>query len=293
MTQAPAAPRGKPTPPTKSPSPPAAAKAAPSSRVSIGEIPTGQGQRIGLFGPGGIGKTTMAAMLAVADNRPAAVFDLDDSLPIIGPALGAAGYPGKLQVINGVATWQDIRAALAASGWDDVGNIIIDSATRAEELAVAHTLATVKNDKGQYVSRIEDYGYGKGYQFVYETFLTLLGDLDQHVRAGRNVVLIMHDCTATVPNPAGEDWIRYEPRLQSPNSGKASIRLRVREWLDHLLFLGYDVNVKDGVGQSSGTRTVWPTEQPTCMAKSRILRESMPLVEFDIKLWQALLGKSE
>ena len=29
------------------------------------------------------------------------------------------------------------------------------------------------------------------------------------------------------PNPAGEDWLRYEPRLQSPNSGKASIRLRV------------------------------------------------------------------
>lgn len=290
------APTTKPTPPSRAaPAAKAAtAPAKPRARVGIGEIPTGQGQRIGLFGPGGIGKTTMAAMLAVADERPAACFDLDDSLPIIGPALAAAGYPGKLQVVNGIETWQQIRDALQAAGWDDVGTIVIDSATRAEELAVAHTLATVKNERDQFVQRIEAYGYGKGYQYVYETFLTLLGDLDAHVRAGRNVVLIMHDCTTTVPNPKGDDWLRYEPRLQSPNSGKASIRLRVREWLDHLLFLGYDVEAKDGIGENKqSSRTIYPTEQPHCMAKSRILRDTAQLVEFDTAVWNALLGKTE
>ena len=35
-----------------------------------------------------------------------------------------------------------------------------------------------------------------------------LADLDRHCRAGRHVVLICHDCTSTVPNPAGEDWLR-------------------------------------------------------------------------------------
>ena len=41
-----------------------------------------------------------------------------------------------------------------------------------------------------------------------------------HARGTRdNVILICHDCTATVPNPTGEDWLRYEPRLQSPGSG--------------------------------------------------------------------------
>ena len=290
------APTTKPTPPSRAaPAAKAAtAPAKPRARVGIGEIPTGQGQRIGLFGPGGIGKTTMAAMLAVADERPAACFDLDDSLPIIGPALAAAGYPGKLQVVNGIETWQQIRDALQAAGWDDVGTIVIDSATRAEELAVAHTLATVKNERDQFVQRIEAYGYGKGYQYVYETFLTLLGDMDAHVRAGRNVVLIMHDCTTTVPNPKGDDWLRYEPRLQSPNSGKASIRLRVREWLDHLLFLGYDVEAKDGIGENKqSSRTIYPTEQPHCMAKSRILRDTAQLVEFDTAVWNALLGKTE
>jgi len=84
----------------------------------------------------------------------------------------------------------------------------------------------VDETDGVAIRRLEDYGFGKGCQHVYETFLPLLSDLDQHVRAGRNVALILHDCTATVPNPKGEDYIRWEPRLQSPASGKASIRLR-------------------------------------------------------------------
>ena len=105
---------------------------------------------------------------------------------------------------------------------------------------------------------------------MFDTFLPLLADLDRHARAGRNVVLVCHDCTSTVPNPAGEDWLRYEPRLQSPNSGKASIRLRVREWADHVLFVGYDVSVgKDGKGRGAGTRTLYSAEVPHCMAKSR------------------------
>ncbi len=152
---------------------------------------------------------------------------------------------------------------------------------------------TIPHEKGNKVERIEDYGYGKGYQHVYDAFLTLLGDLDAHVRAGRNVVLICHDCTNSVPNPAGEDWLRYEPRLQSAGSGKASIRLRTREWADHMLFLGYDVDVKDGKGRGSGTRTIYPCELPHCMAKSRTMAEPVPLVKFDTALWKKLLGTND
>jgi hypothetical protein len=93
-----------------------------------------------------------------------------------------------------------------------------------------------------------------------------------------------------VPNPLGEDWIRYEPRLQSPSSGKSSIRLRTREWADHVLFFGYDIDVKDGKGRGSGTRTVYPCELPHCMAKSRTLADPMPLGKFDTTLWERLFG---
>jgi len=215
---------------------PRRASKPPTRRVSFGSIQP-QGHRVGIYGPGGIGKTTLAATAP----GPVAFFDLDDSLPVLLPSL--AGY--DVRRVEGIDGWEDMRVALHGDGWDDIRTIVIDSATKAEELALGWTLANVPHEKdGVLIRRIEDYGFGKGWQHNFETFLKPLGDLDRHVRAGRHVVLICHDCTATVPNPKGEDWLRYEPRLQNPSSGKASIRLRVREWLDHLLYLGYDVNCK-------------------------------------------------
>ena len=143
---------------------------------------------------------------------------------------------------------------------------------------------------GRHAANVEGYGYGKGYGFVFDTFLPLLGDLDRHCRAGRHVVLICHDCTSTVPNPAGEDWLRFEPRLQSPNSGKASIRLRVREWADHVLFIGYDVAVdKDGKGRGAGTRTLYTAELPHFMAKSRTTQETIPLADDGAAVWEQII----
>ena len=258
----------------------------PTKRVSFGAVRP-QGHRIGIYGPGGIGKTTLAATAP----GPVAFFNLDDSLPVLGPSLSGC----DIRRVDGIAGWEDVRIALHGEGWEEVRTIVIDSATKAEELALAWTLVNIPHEKeGVLIRRIEDYGYGKGYQHLYETFLTLLSDLDQHVRAGRNAVLICHDCTATVPNPKGEDYIRWEPRLQNPSSGKASIRLRVREWLDHLLYVGYDVECAkhhNGKAQGHGSRTIYPQEMPWCMAKSRTLADPVELVQFDTTLWNKLLAE--
>ena len=252
------------------------------SQVSFDKITPGVGHRIGIFGPGGVGKTSLAA----SAPNPVVFFDLDESLPILAEQLDGL----DVRLAANITTWAQLRAALQSPGWDKIHSIVIDSATKAEELAIAHTLKTVPHEKGNKVQRIEDYGYGKGYVHVYEVFLTLLGDLDGDVRAGRHVVLICHDCVSNVPNPTGEDWIRYEPRLQSPASGKSSIRLRVREWADHLLFLGYDVTVKDGKGSGCGSRTIYPNELPHCMAKSRTLDEPLVLEHRSTELWEQLFG---
>src|SRR6185436_20399049 len=108
-------------------------------------------------------------------------------------------------------------SALQSKIVDDFDSIVLDG-TKAEEYAIAHTLANVPHEKGGRVSSIEGYGFGKGYQYVYDTFLLLLADLDRLVERGKNAVLICHECVSDVPNPAGEDFLRFEPHLQCPKS---------------------------------------------------------------------------
>ena len=250
-------------------------------KIAFGKIQP-QGHRACLYGPGGCGKTSLACNAP----GPVAIFDLELSMPVLRPQLPEEA---DIRVVAGAETWLTLRESLHAEGWDGIRTIVIDSVTKAEELAAAWVLANIPDDKGRKVERLEDYGWGKQFGHIYDTFLCLLGDLDQHVRAGRNVILIAHDCTTEVPNPAGPNWLRYEPRLQSPGSGKNSIRLRVREWADHVLYLGYDVDVEDGKGKGTGTRTLCPVELPHCMAKSRTCDAAQAVAKNDPVVWSNII----
>jgi hypothetical protein len=254
--------------------PEAAPEAADRWAVARGRI-SGP-QRIVIYGPGGVGKSTLAAL------APAPIFiDVEEGTRELDVAR-----------IRDVKTWSDLRACLQSSALDGYRTVVIDTMTRAEELAVAHTLATVKHEKGHAVTSLEGYGFGKGLQHVYDTFLHLMADLDSQIRRGRNVLLICHDCTADVPNPAGDDYIRFEPHLQAPKSGRASIRNRVVQWADHVLFIGYDVVGQDGKGKGGGTRTVWTYELPDHIAKSRTAREALPFESpQDGAIWDAILAQ--
>ena len=237
----------------------------------------GGADRILVYGTGGIGKSTFASL------APNPVFiDVEDGTRKI-----------DVRRIGGVSTFADLRECLRSNVLDEFQTVVIDSGTRAEELAVAHTLLTVPHEKGKKVNRVEDYGFGKGYQHIYEVFLLLLSDLDVLVRRGKNVVIIAHDCVADVPNPVGEDYIRYEPHFQSPKSGKASIRNRVIQWADYVLFMGYDVITEDGKGIGGGTRTIFTTERPDHIAKSRTKIEPLAFEnEADNAMWQAIMKGS-
>lgn len=189
-----------------------------------------------------------------------------------------------------IDSWEKLRQALKHEQIMAYKAVVIDSLTRAEELAVKWTLANVRTEKNILSTSIEGYSYGKGYVHAYETFMPLLSDLEWLQNKGLDIVLICHDCTATRPNPEGEDYPRYEPRLQSPNSGKNSIRHAFKEWLGHLLFIGYDVNIADGKGQGIGTRTIYPQERATFWAKSRTLSEPIAYEKGSVETWTQLFG---
>lgn len=260
--------------------PPPAATSKKSFTVVSGRIR--KAHRVVIYGPGGVGKTTLAANIAKCGVKLLAI-DLEHGSEDL-----------DMDRIGGVETFADCRAALAEESlWTGVGAVLLDSLTILEELASRWVVANIPHgDKStKPIRSIEDYGFGRGYRHVYEAFLTLVGDLDRHVRLGRHVILTAHDCTANVPNPGGEDWIRYEPRLQSPKSGKDSIRHRIKEWCDHLVFVGFDQHVgEDGKAVGGGTRTIYPFELPTHWAKSRQLDAPLPYRDAnDATLWQTLL----
>jgi len=246
-----------------------------AGRFAVSSVVAPRGERVMIYGPGGIGKSTLAAL------APGAVFlDLEDSTTHF-----------TAQRVSNLETWADLRACLQSDALNPYQTIVIDSITRAEEWAVAHTLATVPHEKGNKVTNLESYGFGKGVGHVYDVFGLILPDLDRHIRAGRNVILIAHECVADVPNPSGEDFLRYEPHLQAPKSGKASIRERVFQWVDHALFVAYDVVTKDKKGLGGGTRTIWPVERPDHRAKSRSIAEPLAYESAaDGAIWPLILG---
>lgn len=233
------------------------------------------GDRIVLYGSGGTGKTTLACSLP----GPVAFFDFDKSLEKLGKQPGADKLLENVIEIKGVETWEQLRRKLQAAGWESIRSIVIDSLSVAQAMAITWMFENIK-EKGAAVTRMEDYGYKAGYRHLFDTFCLLFADLDAHVKAGRHVVLICHDADSKVPNPQGLDWLRSEPRLE--NEKNCQLRFRIKEWADHVLFVKLDVNVgKDGKGQGCGTRTVYTSELPHCMAKSRTTQGDFALIEGD------------
>jgi hypothetical protein len=253
-------------------------EASPGSRFTVSTGRATGAQRLLIYGCGGVGKSTLASL------APKPVF------------LDVEGSTNRLDVarVSGITAWADLRACLQSNALDDFKTIVIDSVTKAEEMAVEHTIQTVKHEKGHKVDSLTAYGFGKGVEHVFDTFLPLLMDCDRHVRAGRNVVLIAHACTTDVPNPFGDDFIQYQPRLQQTKKGNASIRSRTFEWCDHVLFIGYDIASKDGKGLGGGTRTIFTKEQPTHQAKVRELDEAIDNRPYenatDGSIWPLILG---
>ena len=228
-----------------------------------------------VYGTGGIGKSTLVS------GAPGVVFiDLAKETESI-----------DAERIGGIETWNDLRALLQSDELDDAKTIAIDSATAAEELCRTHICATIRTDsKGTVARSIEDYGYGKGATFLAEEWRRFLSDLNVHRSVGRNIILTAHERIGKVPNPNGEDYIRFEPRLYS--AGNASIMHITKEWADHVLFVSYDVAAVEGKAKGSGSRAIYTTETATHMAKSRTLPPD-PIIfnKGDVSLWTLITNR--
>ena len=129
--------------------------------------------------------------------------------------------------------------------------LVLDTADWAETLCGEYICS--RDQK----TGIEDYGYGKGYKYMFEEFGRLLNALELVRSAGVNIVICCHAAIRKFEQPdelgAYDRW-----GLKLTDSPKASIAGMVKEWADMVIFANYKtivVNV-DGKGAAKGKNKV-------------------------------------
>lgn len=225
--------------------------------VKIGtEINKKHGQRVVIYGPEGIGKTSLAAQF------PNPLF-IDTEGSTINYMVN------RIEEGRAPSSWTELMNWLAFVKQNPTvcQTLVIDTIDWAERLCNLH-VCSVHDKKG-----IEDFGWGNGYTYVAEEMGRLLDRLTDLKEMGINIVLTAHSQirSFTQPDELGS-YDRYELKLGQKTSSKTSAL--VKEWADMVLFINYKtVIVKDektnkGKGQG-GQRVMYTTHTPAWDAKNR------------------------
>ena len=215
-----------------------------------------------LYGPEGIGKSTFASM------APFPLFcDVEDSTVHMDVRRlpRATSYQMILEEINYVRANPQL-----------CDTFVLDTADWAERLCRDNVCA--KNGK----SGIEEFGYGKGYSYIYEDFGRILNALDGLIAVGVNVIVTAHAIMRKFEQPDEQGaYDRWELKLN--NSPKCSVANMLKEWADLVLFANYEtIVVKNSETKKNkaqgGQRVMYTTHHPCWDAKNRFgLPEKLPL----------------
>lgn len=231
-----------------------------------------RGHFIGLYGVGGAGKTTLAAMLP----GKTLFIDLEGSLKVIRGKLEELGLIGNItpkfirfDPAAPATAWEDLIAFLKSDAVKGYDNVVIDSFTRAQEFAASNCIASIPPDSATIKQSLEQWTYGKGGQIVYDKFVPIYPLIDDLLEAGCNVCAICHDNVLRIANPEGGDFIQHQPHLVQGEKGKATGRDKFQQTVDHLLFLSADIAVEKGKATGGMTRTLYTGGIASMMAKSR------------------------
>lgn len=248
-----------PTPQPQKATPPLAVQPSRMSLASVVKGKIAQPVRCVLYGVEGIGKSTFGA------NAPAPIF------------LGAENGTAQLDVTRFPApeTWQEVLDAvrLLERETHPYRTLVVDTLDWAEPLLWAYVC---KRDGKK---DIEDYGFGKGYNTALDEWRVFLAALERLCATKAvNIILVAHSIIRTFKNPEGEDYDRYEMKLNAKAAGL------IREWSDAVLFANYetyankDKKTSRVKGVDTGARLIYTNRRAAYDAKNRYsLPDSLPL----------------
>ena len=245
-----------------------------------------EGEKIILYGESGIGKTTISTM------APTPVFvGIDDGgRKIKHPKTGE-----NLQRVENIETFDDVLACLSdISLFKDYETIVIDNITFLEQWALPYLFRTVpKNQSGDAVKNVEDYGYHKGYRRWYDVMRLPLSLCDELVRRNKNVLMVAQSTIAKSVQAGTEDFVKEGPELHH-DKNVSTLNAYV-SWADHVFRIArYDNKVKGGKVEGSSSRAVFTQPEPWFYAKSRTLDPQYDIVAFDNpaddSIWRLLFG---
>ena len=218
--------------------------------------------RLLVYGPHGVGKTTLAA------EAPNPIFlQTEDGLgQIDAPSFGL------------LRSYEEVLEAIGAlyNEEHDYQTAAIDSMDCMEPLVWTHVCQT----NGW--ANIEQPGFGKGYIAALDAWRMLFEGLNAlRDEKGMTIIMIAHADVKRFDSPETEPYDRYSIKLHARASAL------VQEHVDCVFFANYRVstvktdagfNKKVVRGVGGGERLLYTTERPAFLAKNRYsLPDSLPM----------------
>lgn len=213
-------------------------------------------QKVVIYGPEGIGKSTLAAQFPN---------------PLFIDTEGSTGNLNVNRFEDKPTSWTMLTNYIeyVKQNPQVCETLVIDTMDWAERLCVEDILNTY-GKKG-----IEDFGYGNGYVYVAEAIGRLLNTLQELI--DKDICNVVLNCHAQLkkfeqPDEAGS-YDRYELKLGKKTSSQTAPL--VKEWADMILFCNYETYAvaadKDGkkFKAQGGQRVMYTTHHPCWDAKNR------------------------
>ena len=216
-------------------------------KISKGKI--SRPQKVVIYGPEGIGKSSLAAQFPD---------------PVIIDTEGGTSHM-DVRRIDKPKTWDELLSIIKEVALTPgiCKTLVIDTADWAKQLIVSYLCAKYKQQS------IESFGYGKGYTYMSEEFSRMLSLCDLVIAAGIHTVITAHAKMRKFEQPDEMGaYDRWEMKLSKQTAPL------LKEWCDMLLFCNYRTFVvtseNDTKKEQGGKRVIYTSHHPAWDAKTRV-----------------------